>query len=109
VKRPPTPRPRIYDLYWYYASERQRMFERRTAGEPGPWTSDPILREGLFCETDKYCREAAPELASARKRIKARFTPATKPVGLFFPPKWAVNDKLPAHPGSRATRPDAHE
>ena len=335
MKRPPTPRPRIYDLYWYYASERQSMFERRIAGEPGPWTSDPILREfkfcnvfraadrvsqymirdvcyhgepctdedrlfqitafrtfsktatwetvhdilgrypalddladgsfanaldtarqrngglytgafilcatdaygqsskhrnhvelfrhmflhdqlgarlleaktlrdvygllhgyplmgdfmsyqtaidlnysalinfsendftragpgalrgmkkcfedpgdytpaeivrwmterqdeelarlglpfgglwgrplhaidcqGLFCETDKYCREAAPEMASARKRIKARFTPATAPVRLFFPPKWAVNDKLPAHPAPRATRPDAHE
>ena len=38
MKRPPTPWPRIYDLYWYYASERQRIFERRTAGEPGPWT-----------------------------------------------------------------------
>jgi hypothetical protein len=50
--------------------------------------------QGLFCETDKYCREAAPELASAR---------------LFFPPKWAINDKLPAHPAPRATQPDAHE
>lgn len=49
MKRPPTPRPRIYDLYWYYASERQRMFERRLTGEPGPWTSDPILREFKFC------------------------------------------------------------
>jgi hypothetical protein len=65
--------------------------------------------QGLFCETDKYCREAAPELASARKRIKARFTPATEPVRLFFPPKWAVNDKLPAHPAARATRPNAPE
>ena len=49
MKRPPVPRPRIYDLYWYYASERQRIFERRVAGEPGPWTSDPILREFKFC------------------------------------------------------------
>jgi 5-hmdU DNA kinase-like protein len=65
--------------------------------------------QGLFCETDKYCREAAPELASARKRIKARFTPATEPVRLFFPPKWAVNDKLPSPPSPGATRPDAHE
>jgi hypothetical protein len=49
VKRPPTPRARIYDLYWYFASERQRMFERRIAGERGPWTSDPLLREFKFC------------------------------------------------------------
>jgi hypothetical protein len=49
VKRPPVPRPRIYDLYWYFASERQQMFVRRVAGEAGPWTSDPILREFKFC------------------------------------------------------------
>ncbi len=335
MKRPPTPRPRIYDLYWYYASERQRMFERRTAGEPGPWTGDPILREfkfcnvfraadrvsqymirdvcyhgepctdedrlfqitafrtfsktatwatvrdilgryptlddladgsfanaldtarqrngglytgafvlcatdaygqsskhrnhvelfrhmflhdqlaaralearslrevytllhgyplmgdfmsyqttidlnysaligysendftqagpgalrgirkcfedlgdytpaeivlwmterqhdeftrlglpfgglwgrplhaidcqGLFCETDKYCREAAPELASARKRIKARFTPTPEPIRLFFPPKWGINDKLPSQPVLSDTKPAPHE
>ena len=41
MKRPPVPRPRIYDLYWYYASERQQMFTRRVTGEPGPWTDDP--------------------------------------------------------------------
>jgi hypothetical protein len=54
--------------------------------------------QGLFCETDKYCREAAPELASARKRIKARFTPTSEPIRLFFPPKWGINDKLPSQP-----------
>jgi len=51
--------------------------------------------QGLFCETDKYCREAAPELASARKRIKARFSVSPEPIQLFFPPKWDINDKLP--------------
>jgi hypothetical protein len=54
--------------------------------------------QGLFCETDKYCREAAPELASARKRIKARFTPTPEPISLFFPPKWGINDTIPARP-----------
>src|SRR5216683_6747046 len=49
MRRPPVPRPRIYDLYWYFAAERQRMFERRVAGEPWPWTDDPILREFKFC------------------------------------------------------------
>lgn len=51
--------------------------------------------QGLFCETDKYCRQAAPELASARKRIKARFVPTPESIELFFPPKWRINDKLP--------------
>jgi len=54
--------------------------------------------QGLFCETDKYCREAVPELASARKRIKARFSPAPKPVTLFFPPKWGINARVPSGP-----------
>lgn len=47
--------------------------------------------QGLFCETDKYCREAVPELASARSRIKARFTRNPTAVQLFFPPKWGIN------------------
>lgn len=51
--------------------------------------------QGLFCETDKYCREALPELTSARKRIKARFSQSAEPMQLFFPPKWRINDELP--------------
>ena len=50
--------------------------------------------QGLFCETDKYCREAVPELTSARKRIKAHFAPLSKPLPLYFPPKWGINDLL---------------
>ena len=45
--------------------------------------------QGLFCETDKYCREAMPQLASARTRIKTVYRPASSPaIPLFFPPKW---------------------
>src|SRR5262249_42899873 len=51
--------------------------------------------QGLFCEPDKHCREAVPELASPRKRIKARFTQNGEPVRMFFPPKWGINNKLP--------------
>jgi hypothetical protein len=51
--------------------------------------------QGLFCELDKYCREAAPELVSARTRIKARFTPSEEPLQFFFPPKWGINETLP--------------
>jgi hypothetical protein len=64
--------------------------------------------QGLFCETDKYCREAAPELASARKRIKARFTPTPESVCLFFPPKWGINGKLPEQPVLSDSMPTAH-
>jgi hypothetical protein len=46
--------------------------------------------QGLFCELDKYCREAAPELVSNRSRIKARFSPSPDPLPFFFPPKWGL-------------------
>lgn len=49
MKRPPTLRPGIYELYWYFASERQRIFEQRAAGKEGPWTTDTILQQFKFC------------------------------------------------------------
>jgi hypothetical protein len=49
MNRPPLARSRIYDLYWYFASERQHIFQKRFAGRPAPWTSDPILQEYKFC------------------------------------------------------------
>ena len=41
----PIPRRHIYDLFWYFVSERQHIFERRLAGQSPPWTDDPIMRE----------------------------------------------------------------
>lgn len=64
--------------------------------------------QGLFCETDKYCREAVPDLASARRRIKARFTQTPEPISLFFPPKWGINDSLPATPAYVTAAPSVH-
>jgi len=52
--------------------------------------------QGLFCETDKYSRVAFPNLKSSRVRIKQEFTPSPKPLDLFFPPKWGINEKVAA-------------
>ena len=52
--------------------------------------------QGLFCEVDKYCREAAPQLVSNRSRIKAQFSPKADVPQPFFPPKWALDLKQPA-------------
>jgi hypothetical protein len=49
-----------------------------------------IDAQGLFCETDKYCRQAVPELKSARSRIKAAFQQSSKPLTYFYPPKWGL-------------------
>jgi len=44
--------------------------------------------QGLFCELDKYCREAVPELLSNRTRIKARFAASSLSLELCFPRRW---------------------
>lgn len=44
-------REEVYRAYWQFAAERQRVFLRRAAGEPGPWTEDPILQRYKFCNS----------------------------------------------------------
>lgn len=55
--------------------------------------------QNLFCEVDKYSREAFPELKSARTRIKARYKPERRDLDLFYPPKWGLD------PVPRSARP----
>jgi NTP pyrophosphatase (non-canonical NTP hydrolase) len=55
-EHPPAPPPRIaplkptavYDTYWRFAAERQRVFFRRQQSPHGPWTDDPVLRVYKF-------------------------------------------------------------
>lgn len=86
------------DVILWMVEHQEEEFSRLNLPFNGLWGRPlhAIDAQGLFCETDKYCREAAPELASARKRIKARFAATRKPLQLFFPPKWRINDKLPS-------------
>ena len=42
---------KVYDLYWYFACERQNIFWKKLYGEPAPWTNDPILQEYKFCNS----------------------------------------------------------
>jgi hypothetical protein len=41
-------REEVYRAYWGFAAERQRIFERRIAGKPSPWTEDEILSDYRF-------------------------------------------------------------
>ncbi|GAB3042527.1 hypothetical protein GCM10027052_25750 [Parafrigoribacterium mesophilum] len=86
------------DIVMWMVDHQEAEFERLGLDFAGLWGRpiQAIDAQNLFCETDKYCREALPELASARKRIKAKFTETAEPVSLFFPPKWGINDLLPA-------------
>jgi hypothetical protein len=52
--------------------------------------------QNLFCEIDKYTRNAYPshrELTK-NKRIKQKLKPNLRPVKLWYPPKWQINEKL---------------
>jgi alpha-glutamyl/putrescinyl thymine pyrophosphorylase clade 1 len=87
------------DIILWMVDHQEEEFKRLNFNFNGLWGRPlhAIDCQGLFCELDKYCREAVPELMSARKRIKTRFTPSTEPVQLFFPPKWEINGQLPQH------------
>lgn len=38
----------VFDTYWYFAFERQKIFFKRLQGQPSPWTNDLILRKHRF-------------------------------------------------------------
>lgn len=44
-------RDEVYDLYWYFAYERQNIFWKKLDGKKAPWTDDPILQEYKFCNS----------------------------------------------------------
>ena len=47
TRRQPATTP-VFDTYWHFAAERQRIFHRRVRGEPAPWTDDPVLSAHRF-------------------------------------------------------------
>lgn len=44
-------REEVYDLYWYFAYERQNIFFKKLKGEKPPWTNDAILQTYKFCNS----------------------------------------------------------
>lgn len=38
----------VFDTYWRFAAKRQTLFMQRLAGNPPPWTDDPIVRAHRF-------------------------------------------------------------
>ncbi len=50
--------------------------------------------QGLFCETDKYCRVNFPHLASNRVRIKTKYLTNNEEIQYFYPPKWHLDLSL---------------
>lgn len=44
-------RKEVYDLYWYFAYERQNIFMKKLNGVKPPWTKDLILQQYKFCNS----------------------------------------------------------
>ncbi|HVF05230.1 MAG TPA: nucleotide kinase domain-containing protein [Frankiaceae bacterium] len=38
----------LFDVYWRFAAERHAVYLRRVAGDPPPWTADPVLTSWRF-------------------------------------------------------------
>ncbi len=49
--------------------------------------------QGLFCEIDKYCREASPTLKSNRTKIKKKYKPKTEKIEYKYPSKWKISNE----------------
>lgn len=85
------------EVIMWMVDNQEAEFARLELDFSGLWgrSIQAIDAQNLFCETDKYCREAVPELASARSRIKSRYVSTPESMVLFFPPKWGINSRLP--------------
>ena len=45
----------VFETYWKFAAERQRIYEKRLRGEPQPWTDDPVLSSYKFTNVFRAC------------------------------------------------------
>ncbi len=76
----------------------EREFERLGLNFESLWGRrlQLIDCQNLFCEVDKYARVMHPDVVghTGRTRIKQKLTPINKPIALFYPPKWNLNDKI---------------
>ena len=52
--------------------------------------------QNVFCEVDKYCRVAYPEIKghSDRTKIKQLYKPNQSNIEYYYPPKWDINKYL---------------
>lgn len=47
--------------------------------------------QNIFCELDKYCRQALPKLKSNRTKIKKKYSQKTLKIEYMYPPKWGID------------------
>jgi len=64
----------ILKTFWYWLEERQNIYLKKEAGDPKPWTQDPILQEYKFTNVFRQQDRVTVEL---NKRYKKRDSHAT--------------------------------
>ena len=69
----------VFDTYWRFAAARQATYMARLAGDPGPWTQDPILAGHRFTN----CFRAADRVSQFLIREVA-YRGSQDPVELVF-------------------------
>ena len=47
--------------------------------------------QNIFCELDKYCRQAYPSLKSNRTKIKKKYIFKKEKIEYIYPPKWKID------------------
>jgi hypothetical protein len=70
---------KVFRAYWKFAAERQAIFERRLAGEPAPWSKDPILSTYRFCNAFRAADRVSQELI-----VAAYADPSLTPADVFL-------------------------
>lgn len=74
----PTP---VFDTYWRFAAERQAIYFRRLAGQPGPWTTDPILSTFRFTNAYRAADRVSQFLI---REVQYRDDRPSTPEEIFF-------------------------
>lgn len=69
----------VFETFWRFAAERQRIFFARLNSQPAPWTEDPILRDHKF--TNAY---RASDRASQYLIRNIIYQGSTAPQEVFF-------------------------
>jgi thymidylate kinase len=77
----PTRPTAVFDTYWHFAAERQRVFFARARGAAPPWTNDPVLRTYKF--TNAYRASDRVSQYLIRRVIYREDLPDTK-AEVFF-------------------------
>lgn len=87
------------DLIRWVADQQEHAFVDRHLDWSNLWGRPLQLidAQNLFCEVDKYTRQANPELPGnvPGSRIKQRYVPSGGRMTAWFPPKWGINEAVP--------------